>query len=58
VQNIREDRSVKIIAEGTEERLKQLLEYAQTGPPASIVNRTEVNWSQNTGHFTDFIIKD
>jgi len=57
VQNVQDDKSVKIFAEGTEEQLKQLLEYARVGPPTAKVNRIEIIWSQNTGQFTDFVIK-
>jgi len=57
VQNIQDDKSVNIFAEGTEEQLKQLLEYARVGPPTAKVNRIEIIRSQNTGQFTDFVIK-
>ena len=58
VQNIK-DGSVEVIAEGEEEKLKQLLVLLKKGPLLSRVDNVESFWEEATGEFSEFnIISD
>ena len=58
VQNIKGG-SVKVIAEGEEEKLKQLLIFLNKGPLLSKVDKVESYWGEKTGEFSKFnIISD
>ena len=50
------DGSVKIIAEGEEERLKELIERCRRGTKWSRVEELEVKWLETTGEFAQFEI--
>lgn len=49
-----EDGSVKIVAEGEEENLQKLLEWAKRGPLLARVDRIEVKWEEGKGEFEKF----
>ncbi|NOX62882.1 MAG: acylphosphatase [Chloroflexi bacterium] len=49
-------RHVEVIAEGPEDKLKQLLAQLKIGPSMSWVERVEVEWSEPTGEFSYFSI--
>ena len=51
------DGSVEIIAEGEDDRLKELIQWAQRGPSAARVDRVETRWRSYTGDFSDFRIE-
>ncbi|MFC1617938.1 acylphosphatase [Patescibacteria group bacterium] len=53
----RDDGSVEIIAEGAEDKLIELLNWAQLGPSTAEVERTEKSWQKPTNEFTKFIIQ-
>ena len=55
VQNIK-DGSVEVIAEGEEEKLKQLLIFLNKGPLLSKVDTVENAWGETTGEFSKFDI--
>ena len=55
VQNM-DDGSVKVIAEGKEEQLNELLKDLKTGPPLSKVESVKETWCEASNEFHDFKI--
>lgn len=53
----RADGSVRVVAEGDENILRQLLASLHQGPPAARVDEVAVEWSAATGEFTDFRVR-
>jgi len=45
----KEDGSVKIVAEGEENKLKELIFFAQSGYPLALVKKVEIQWSKPKG---------
>ncbi len=56
VQNLPDGR-VKIVASGSETKLKELLEKAHRGPRFAVVHNVEVEWFPNYLAFSHFDIK-
>ncbi|MEM0020711.1 MAG: acylphosphatase [Fervidicoccaceae archaeon] len=56
VKNV-EDGSVEIVAEGEEDKLKELIGEVRRGPPLAFVEKIEVDWEDYRGEFHDFQIK-
>jgi acylphosphatase len=52
----RPDGSVRIVAEGSRDRLETLRAWAASGPDRARVDRTEVLWLDATGTLGDFTI--
>jgi len=52
-----EDRTVTIVAEGPEEKLKELAEWAKGGPRMAWVRKMKMRWEKATGEFEGFEIK-
>ena len=50
------DRSVEIVAEGDEDTLKKLVEWAHTGPSHARVDSCEVDYAEATNEWHDFKI--
>ena len=50
------DDSVKIIAEGEEEKLQKLIAWCRQGSKWSRVEEVEARWTKATGEFTQFEI--
>ena len=50
------DGSVEAVAEGTEEKLRDFIEWCHKGPPAARVASVEKNYSEATGEFAGFSI--
>ncbi|MBW3004911.1 acylphosphatase [Candidatus Woesearchaeota archaeon] len=50
------DGTVEVVAEGSEEELKRLLERCKKGPSASKVEDIAVKWEKATGEFEEFSI--
>lgn len=48
------DGSVAVLAEGDEERLKQLLTWLNRGPRHARVDRVDADWSEGTGRHRYF----
>ena len=48
---------VKIVAEGPEENLQELIEWTRKGPTLARVDKIEVKWEEEKGEFKDFEIK-
>jgi acylphosphatase len=51
------DGSVRVVAEGSRERLDALVERLEAGPPASIVERVIVRWEPARGAWAGFRIE-
>lgn len=52
----REDRTVFIVAQGTEENLKKLIEHLHKGPFLAHVARVDVEWGEPKENFQEFKI--
>jgi len=48
------DGSVRVVAEGPEERLRELADRLREGPSASAVKDVEIEWSDAAGAFRGF----
>lgn len=55
VQNM-PDGSVEILAQGPEEKLKELIEKVKIGPPAASVERVDEHWEKITRKYESFEI--
>ncbi len=53
----REDGTVEISAEGTEDRLKQFIQAIRRGPSHSMVTKVDVTWETATGASRSFHIR-
>lgn len=51
------DGTVRVVAEGDENVLRQFLEFLRHGSPAARVERVEETWASATGEFTDFRVR-
>lgn len=51
------DGTVRVVAEGNENVLRQFLDGLHHGPPAARVERVETAWRDGTGEFTDFRVR-
>jgi len=51
------DGNVEVLAEGSQEKLDDLLQALHQGPPSAIVESVEVEWSQAEGKFHRFHVK-
>lgn len=56
VRNLPDGR-VEAVAEGEEERLKELIDWCHHGPPGAIVRAVEVRWEDFRGEFSDFEVR-
>jgi acylphosphatase len=57
VRNLPDGRRVKVIAEGAEEKLQELVRFLYNGPPAANVDDVDVDWQDATGEFDRFSIR-
>ena len=55
VRNLHDGR-VEIMAEGEEERLKELVEWCKKGPGLAFVKNIEVEWNDYAEKYEDFSI--
>jgi len=53
----RPDRSVEVVAEGTERALRELLSYLREGPTAASVVRVQETWLPSHGEFAGFEVR-
>ena len=51
------DDSVEIVAEGPEDKLKELIEYCKKGPEMADVSKIDVIFEEANGEFNGFEIK-
>lgn len=54
VRNLPRLNAVEVRAEGDKEKLEELVRQLEVGPPESLVEKMEVNWSAFTGQFANF----
>jgi len=52
----RPDGAVELVAEGEEDEVKDLLNWAQRGPSTSRVDDVDARWRSYTGEFAEFRI--
>lgn len=51
------DGSVRIVAEGEEEKLQKLVDWARVGTEWAKVEKVDVKWEEAAGEFKDFRVK-
>ena len=51
-----EDWGVEILAQGSENNLKQLLDWCRSGPPNAQVEKAEAEWTEKEYAFENFVI--
>jgi acylphosphatase len=51
------DRTVEVVAEGSEHALGQLLSFLEAGPSAASVDRVDANWLPSRGEFYGFEVR-
>lgn len=51
------DGSVKVVAEGPDEALRQFLQWLHRGPPAARVEQVDVQWTAATNEFHGFQVR-
>lgn len=51
------DGTVKIVAEGEEEKLKKLIEYCKEGPKFAKIEKIKVKWEEAKNEFKEFEIR-
>ena len=56
VKNTR-DGNVKVVAEGEEFKLKDLIKFLEKGPELALVKNLDVEWGEYKGEFSKFSIK-
>lgn len=56
VRNMDHD-SVETVAEGTREQIDKFIEMVKTGPRASRVDETRIEYESTTGHLSGFSVK-
>ncbi len=53
----RPDRSVQVVAEGTEQALQKILAFLQRGSLSSRVDSVDTQWGEATGEFDRFQVR-
>ena len=51
------DNTVKLVVEGNREKVQQLLDWCQTGPPMAKVQSIDILDENYLGEFTDFTVR-
>lgn len=51
------DGSVSVVAEGSDDSLKALLQFLEDGSPSARVQQIAVEWSQASGEFGSFEVR-
>jgi len=51
------DGTVEVVAEGKEEKLKELIKWCYNGPRLAKVDKVDVQWQEATGQFKEFEVK-
>ena len=57
VHNLPQKNAVEVNAEGPREKLEELIRQLEIGPPESLVENIDVNWSAFTGQFSNFEVR-
>ena len=48
---------VEVVAEGEKSKLEELVRQLEGGPPEALVDKVDVKWSDFTGEFVNFEIR-
>ena len=51
------DGRVEVLLDGSEDAVKQMIEWCQQGPPSAVVEDVEVAWEEPTGEFNNFRVR-
>ena len=51
------DESVEVVAEGPEEKIKELIEFCKKGPEAAEVKKVDVEMDKASGEFENFEVR-
>jgi acylphosphatase len=57
VRNMPELSAVQIHVEGPRDKLEELLRHLEVGPPESVVDQIDVEWSAFSGQFSNFEVR-
>lgn len=57
VHNLPTRNVVEVCAEGNKEKLEELVKQMESGPPESLVEKVDVEWSEFTGQFVNFEVR-
>jgi acylphosphatase len=57
VRNLPDGERVEVVAEGPEERLRELVRFLHNGPPAAYVDDMKVEWHDARNEFNRFSIR-
>jgi acylphosphatase len=57
VRNMPELNAVQIQVEGPRDKLEELLRHLEVGPPESVVDHIDVEWSAFSGQFSNFEVR-
>ncbi|MEM2900733.1 MAG: acylphosphatase [Thermoplasmata archaeon] len=57
VQNL-DDGTVEVVAEGEKEKLEKLISFLWKGPRAANVENVKIEWTEPSGKYSWFFIKD
>jgi len=57
VRNLPELSAVQIHVEGPRDKLEELLRHLEIGPPESVVDHIDTEWSAFTGQFSNFEVR-
>ena len=49
--------TIKIVAKGKEEKLKELIKWCYNGPRLAQVEKVDIEWQEATGQFEEFEVK-
>ena len=58
VHNLPDGKAVEVQAEGERNKLAKLIEHLKVGPPRARVEEVETKWSEYTGNYSNFSIRD
>lgn len=51
------DGTVEVVAEGSEDKIKELIEFCKKGPEAAQVEKVDVKFEKATGEFNGFEVR-
>jgi acylphosphatase len=57
VRNLQDGKAIKVHAEGKRTKLEELLDKLKIGPGGAKVEKTDITWSDYSGHYSCFSIQ-
>jgi acylphosphatase len=57
VRNLPNSHAVEVCAEGDRAKLEEFTKHLEEGPPESLVEKVDLNWSEFTGQYVNFEIR-